>query len=292
MAFRRGREAIQQAATRVGFGKFVPDIHWEAGEVKFIQFLQPIEEVVTVLMHPFCYVGERDDGSKIVGQFISRRDPQLDGADGYDPLIDRFGLSPTNRSIALAVELEPDNPTKPKKFTLARRQFETKDGTTKDVPAIGLIVQSPFTFYNQLDSVADVTPIQDVVLRVKRTGKTTDTQYAILPVGEALPLEEDDEVKAFQEEFDFDAYLDDLADEDRVHRLIDPLPSDWVVNKFAKKGKKDSSESGTSSRRTRNAPAEDEPAEAEPEAEEPSAPPVTRTRRFSQLRDDIAASKK
>ncbi|MDE2104117.1 MAG: hypothetical protein KGL39_43165 [Patescibacteria group bacterium] len=279
--FRKGKEAIQDAASRTG-GKFVPDIRWADKETKYVQFLQPIEEVTTVLMHPFIRVGERDDGTDVIAQFISRKDPALDGMEGYDPIIDRFGVDPVQRCIALAVELEPQgNARKPSGFKVARREFTLKDGTKKDVPAVGLVVQSPHIFYKHLDAISDVQPIEECVFAIKRTGASTDTTYTFIQAGD--PLELDKEVEEFLDEFDFDSYLEDLASESRVHKLIDPLPDEWVVNKYAQKKNKGGGGSSTSSRRTRVPAAED--------PEEETAPQPARTRRFSELRAQLEKQK-
>lgn len=293
MALRKGAEAIQQAATR-RTGSFVPEIRWADKETKYVQFLHPIEDVITALMHPFIQVGERDSGTMIIEKFISRRDPNLDGPQGYDELIDRFGEQPVNRSIGLAVVLEPVWETVGTKkkiagFEVVNRQFQTKDDETKEVPEVGLVMQSPFSFYSHLAAFADLTNIDEAVFAVKRTGASTDTTYTFMKAGEAIELP--DEVDEFRVEFDFEGYIDDLADEARMKSLIGPLPDDYVVNKYSKKktaGK--AAKTSTSTRNRRPAPVEEE---VEPEIEdngpetEAPANTVGRRRRFAALRDDL-----
>lgn len=301
--FRRGAEAIQAAATRSGGGKFTPTFKFEAGETKYLQFLTGIDDIPTVLMHRFVIVGHREDGNPIYENFISRRDSALDGPDGYDPLIDRFGLQPTQRCVALAVELEPQwssgsgSRKTIKGFDVATRQFTTKDDETKEVPNVALVIESPYTFFQPITTLADMGEnVEEAIFAVKRTGKQTDTSYTFLRVGDAIDLEE--ELDEFFEEFDFDKWLEDLADEDRIHDLIDELPDNFVVSKFAKKakgkkdeGKEEKKETSTRTRRTRTEEPEPE-AEAEAEAdgdeadEEEAAPAGRRSRKFSELKRD------
>lgn len=295
--FRKGAEAIQAAATRSGGGKFTPTHRFEAGETKYLQFLTSIEDVYTILMHRFIIVGSKENGDPRYADFISRRDPSLDGSEGYDPLIDRFGSNPTQRCIGLAVELEPQYKKQGAKnvldgFDIATRQYTDSEGEEKEVPNIALVVESPFTFFGHLTAFADIKPIEDVVFAVKRTGKSTDTQYTFIQAGDALD-DIDGLVDEFLEEFDLEGYLDELADEDRIHELIDPLPDDFVVNKFAKKpkGKKEAaSETETKPKSTRTRRVKEEEPEEEPEVEEEEAGEETtaatpaRSRKFQQLR--------
>lgn len=292
--FRRGAEAVAEAATRSGSGKFVPNIRFDAGETKYIQFLTGMDDITTVLMHPLIIIGEREDGGKMYDTFISRRDPALDGASGYDELIERFGESPVNKSIGIAIELEPKIETvggrkKVKGYTVGTRQFETKDGEVKEVPAIGLVIQSPSNFFNHLVAHNDQTPIEEVVFAVKRTGKSTDTQYTFIPSGEAIEM--GPEVETFFDEFDFDGYLEELASEQRMKDLIGNLPDDWTVNQFSKRkqaGGKTSTRPAASTK-TRKPVVE---ADAETEADSSAAVAERpRGRRFSELRAEIAAKR-
>jgi hypothetical protein len=288
--FRRGAEAIAQASQRKSGGRFAPVFKFDAGETKYVQFLMSMDEIPTVLMHQFIVVGYREDGNPKYERFISRRDPALDGPDGYDELIERFGVSPTNRSIALALEVEPEVTRSGGKKTIegfvpATRQFE-RDGETVTVPAFGLIIESPNTFFTHLAANADLMAIEETIFAVKRTGKSTDTTYTFIPTGhDALDVEE--ELAEFAEWFDFEAWLDELADEDRMRELIGPLPDDFVVSRFAKKGNDGGGR--RSSRSTRAAASADDGDEGgeEEAAEKPAT--GSRSSRFAAIRE---ASKK
>jgi len=304
--FRRGAEAIEQAAQRQGSGKFMPVFKFEAGDTKYVQILMAIDEVPTVLMHQFIIVGQREDGTPMYERFISRRDPALDGADGYDDLIDRFGLNPSNRSIALAVEVEPvyGSGTSKRKtitgFDLAERQFE-RDGETVTVPAFGLIIESPNIFFTHLAANADIKAIEESIWAVKRTGKSTDTTYTFIDTGQEA-LDVDEELEEFSERFDFDEYLDMLADEDRMRELIGELPDNAKVSMFDKKkgkgGSKQEDEKPARGSRRRAVARAEEPAEErdfqtedeEEEGEQKKAAP-SRSRRFAGLRDEAKKNK-
>lgn len=292
--FRRGQEAIEQAAQRSTGGSFTPQIRFEAGEDKYVQFLMPIEEVPTVLMHRFIIVGEYENGNPRYESFISRRDPYLDGASGYDELMDRFDVQPTNRSIVLAAEMKPilgAGTGKRKKlegFELDMRQFEDSEGNVKTVPAFGLIIESPSIFFTHLAANADINPIEETVWLVKRTGKGTDTTYTFIPTGiEALDLEE--ELEEFSETFDLDEYLSNLADEDRMRELISPLPDDAKVTMYpAKKSKSGGKVYGSKRTQSRRQEEEVDETDAETDESEDSAA-STRSRRFESLREKTKA---
>jgi len=272
VAFNRGSDAIEKAAARKG-GKFVPDIRWEDKETKYLQFLDPLEEWVTVLMHPFAWVPADNEEGKRAEKFISRRDSALDGETGFDLIISRWKQNPVYRTIALAVELEkkPGN-----KFQVLMRQYEARDGSVKEVPAVGLVMQSPHTFSKHAKAQVDEGfEIEDYVWAVKRQGASTDTTYSFSRMVEAIELPDD--VQEFMDEFDFDGYLEDLASEQRMRDLLEDLSEDWVINQFAKK--KQGGKSKPQSSRTRSKPADEESGDVEEKESRPS-----RQRRFAALK--------
>lgn len=300
---RRGKEAARAAATRSGSGKFTPTHRFTPNEVKFLQFLTPFDEIPTALFHRFITVGYREDGSKIYRDFISPLDEAIDGPTGDDPLVTRFGSNPSSRCIGIALELTPQYEQKGSRkaivgWDVVEREYTDGDGNEKKVPNVALVIESPFTFYNHLGVVDDQQAIEECIVSVTRTGKSTDTSYTILPVGEALSDEELDAagIDSFFEEFDFDSYLDELMDKDRLHEYIDPLPDDFVVNPYAKKGKggKDTKTEARRGRRSRQAEPEAE-VDAEPEGaaeavEAAGEEGSSRRRRFSQLRTEVTGS--
>lgn len=304
---RRGKEAMRAAATRSGGGRFVPNHRFTANETKYLQFLMSFDEITTVLFHRFICVGLREDGSKIYRDFVSPLDDSIDGPTGTDQLVERWGSTPSQRSIGLAIELEPVKEKKGSRQVIVgwdpvMRTYTDSEGEEKEVPNVALVIESPYTFYNHLGVVDDQTPIEETIISVTRTGKSTDTSYTILPVGEALSDDELEEmgVDQFFEEFDFEGYLDEISDKDEMNAILDELDDDFVVNPYAKKkGKKEAAKKGKgSSTRTRRSRRTEEPVEededengaflpeAEAEAEEAEEKP-TRKRRFNQLRTEV-----
>lgn len=298
--FKTGAEGRAAAAAgRKGGGKFTPTIKFEAGQTKYVQFLEALDDIQTVLLHNFIIVGEREDGNPQYATFISRTDDQLDGSDGYDPLIERYGRLgagygnlPTNKMITLAVELVPIYEQKPgaKRKTLTgfevdSRQFENKDGDTVDVPAVGLVNQAYSNFWSHVEVIDDTQPIEESVFAITRTGGDTSTSYTFVPAGEALDLNED--LEEFFESFDFEALLDEWADEQNIRELVGSLPDDFVVNPYGLKDAKAKKKKGGSanSTRTRRA-AEPEEDDSDSDTEEAEAKPA-RSRRFAALKQDL-----
>jgi hypothetical protein len=239
---RSGREAIQAAIEGDGAtgNRFTPVHKFETGETKFLQFLDSIDAWIEVQMHQFIIVGYRNDGGEIYERFISRKDSNIDGPDGYDELVDRFHQKPSRRVIALAVEMTPVTETKAGKktitgFKVADRQYENSEGETITVPNVALVIESPFTLFKHLDAVADIGPIEDMVVSIKVTGKGKDKTFSPLPTGHAaIDLSED--LADFFETFDFDDYIDELASAERMEEMIGSLPDDWKISNFPTKG--------------------------------------------------------
>ena len=285
---RGGQEAINARLASRGSGKFKPVHQFESGETKYLQFLESIDDVPEVLMHQFIVVGYRENGDPLYERFISRKDPNLDGTDGDDPLIDRFGLKPTARNITVAVEMEPVVEKVGTKrtitgFDVAERQYEDSEGTTVSVPNVALVIESPYTLFGHLSTMADIKPLEDVVWGIAVRGSGKDKQFTVVDTGiEALDLTEDEEIQGFVESLD--DYLEELADSDRAHELLDHLPDDFPVSKWGKKGQKESKNSNKSSSRTRREKTE------EPETTEDEDKASKRTRRFSDIRKDYGSS--
>lgn len=293
-SFRKGGDAVVAAAARSGTGAYAPIMRFEGGETKYVQFMQPMDDIYTVLMHQYIIVGEREDGSPIYERFISRRDPGLDGPKGYDEIWERFGYKPTERSIAVALEVEPvygegkGTRKKIEGFDVVERQYEDKEGETITVPNFALIIESPKTFFTHLAANADIKEIDESIFAVKRTGKGTDTTYTFIDTGEDA-LDVEDLYEEFLETFDLEAWLENLADEQRMVELIGPLADDAKISAYPPRGKeeKEDKKPSRSTRRRATSKKEEseedvEPAE-EPEEEE-EAKTASRSRRFSEMR--------
>ena len=229
--FRKGAQVIAQSGqTNSDSGPKRPNfINWESDEKKYIQFITPLEEIPTVLMHQFIITGERDNGSYIYNDFVSRKDPAFDGEDGYDPIWDRFEVQPRLKSVALAAVLQPVR----KNGKISGWEVAGKQRRDDEIPDIGLIVQTPSNFFRWLTTFADDTgnAIEDCVFSVTRRGEKIATRYDFIKTEHpAIDLSE------YSEYFiDVEEYLSGLGDEDRLRSLIDPLPDNAQVSRYGGK---------------------------------------------------------
>lgn len=229
--FRKGAQVIAQSGQKSESGPRRPNmLNWESDEKKYIQFITPLEEIPTVLMHQYIITGERDNGSYIYNDFVSRKDPAFDGEDGYDPIWDRFEVQPRLKSVALAAVLQPVRKNgKISGWEVASKQ--RYDGET--VPDIGLILQTPSNFFRWLTTFADDTgnAIEDCVFSITRRGEKISTRYDFIKTEHpAIDLSE------YSDHFiDVEDYLGSLGDEDRLRSLIDPLPDNAQVSRYGGK---------------------------------------------------------
>lgn len=315
--FGRGGAGIESAAKQTGGGgKFTPTLKWEKDETKFIQFLHPLDDALTVFYHGYTIVGENKDGNPRFRHFVSpKTDSDNDGnlvmnKDEYDPIWDRFGEAGKKRTFAVAVELTPitesvKKGTRMKKtivgFDVATRTYTDKDGEEHEVPAVGLIEGSPSAFFSALQTFEDSpvgAPIESLVFQTTRKGESTDTRYDHNAAGDALTEEELD----IPEELliNLEQYLEDMVMTEEDIAMLDDLPDDHLINKFANRGKKKSG-SKASTTKTRSStkskpkaklkeePEEDENDDSEDEeGDEDEA----KANRFANLRRNMATSRK
>lgn len=228
--FRKGAQVIVQSGQTGGESSKRPNfINWESDEKKYLQFITPLEEIPTVLMHQFIITGERDNGSYIYNDFVSRKDPAFDGEDGYDPIWDRFEVQPRLKSVALAAVLQPVR----KNGKISGWEVASKQRRDDEIPDIGLIVQTPSNFFRWLTTFADDTgnAIEDCVFSITRRGEKISTRYDFIKTEHpAIDLSK------YSEYFiDIEEYLGGLGDEDRLRSLIDPLPDNAQVSRYGGK---------------------------------------------------------
>src|SRR3954453_19057177 len=264
--FRRGMKAMaeaQEAQSRNGgsLPAFCPEIKWpEDREERFIGFLPGPEDIPTRALHTFVPVGTATSkaGKEYTKyeSFIDRTDPGI--GEAKDDLTDRLGHRAQQRSLAVAVELEPTYSTanggrkRPTGFAVKTETYtrKTEEGGTEEVeaPVIGLVVQSPRNFFGWVGSFHESTAdIQDTPLQVIRRGKDAGTAYDFTPfldqkidysnlfdlIGNVSYLRDED--ISYDESGDsldqaldigskmLDKRLEELADGDRYERLVSPI---------------------------------------------------------------------
>jgi hypothetical protein len=228
--FRKGAQVIAQSGQKRESGTPRPNfINWETDEKKYLQFITPLEDVPTVLMHQFIITGERDNGSSIYNDFVSRKDPAFDGEDGYDPIWDRFEVQPRLKSVALVAVLQPIR----KAGKISGFEVGTTQRRDETVPDIGLIIQTPSNFFRWLTTFADDTgaAIEDCIFSVTRRGEKISTRYDFIKTeNPAIDL------SGYSDHFvDIEEYLTGLGDEDRLRSLIDTLPDHYQVSRYGGK---------------------------------------------------------
>lgn len=313
--FRRGMDAMQEAAERKpgggNFRPFIPQLKWKDDkDEKYILFLTTLEETPTVQYHEFIPVGkgEKANGEEYTkyDEFIARIDPAI--GEDYDDLLHRLDQNPKDKSIGVAVELEPviesvKGRPKPVSFTVKTSTYERKneDGSTEEVtqPEIGLIVQSPRNFWAWPRSYQETQgDVEEVPVQVIRVGSDANTTYQFYPFEEKPVdltnlidfidgisylndhMDEIQEAISGMEQVEaarhigrtlLDVRLDELADSERYAELVDPITE--IESKFGAKpnGKKPKRPARPSSKdKTDN-----------------EAAPVSRTEKFNKLRDRV-----
>jgi hypothetical protein len=264
--FRRGMKAMaeaQESQARSGsnpYPAFCPEIKWvDDREEKFIAFLNRPEDIPTVALHTFVPVGTATSkaGKEYTKyeSFIDRTDPGV--GEDKDDLTERLGHRSQQRSVAVAVELEPtyvkvNGRNRPNGFQVKTETYtrKTEDGGTEEVeaPLVGLVIQSPRNFFGWVGSFHESTaPIEETPLQVIRRGKDAGTAYDFTPFldqkidytnlfnnvdGIAYLRGELDEIDLHGEPLDvalalgskmLEKRLDELADGERYERLVSPI---------------------------------------------------------------------
>ncbi len=242
---RTGSEAIRAAAESTKkLGKYVPITMFnEKDGTRYFQFVDPMTSWPTLLMHQFIIVGKRKDGKDQYERFVSRRDPNIEGKDGYDEIIDRFGEYPKERTAALAIELLPNLESGSggrkviKGFDITEREFDNRDGDTITVPNFTLILESPRTLFGDLEAVfSEITapPVEETIVGIKVTGSGTDKEFHVMDTNQAA-LDLTEEIEKFSDYFDLSDYLEELASEERMREIISPLPDGWKITNYPTK---------------------------------------------------------
>lgn len=265
--FRTGLSGMQsnqgnQSGSKPAFPGFIRSVIWTKDkEKKFVAFLNAAGEMPTVDYHPFIEVGKWKSGKPRYEEFISRTDPGV--GESTDDLTERLGRKAQQRTLAVAVELEPtfttvNNRKRPTGFAVKTETFErTKDDGSKEeveVPVIGMVVQSPRNFFGWVGSFDESTaPIEDTPVEITRRGKDASTQYDFTPYLDQ-PIDYTNLVNLAgnisylkDEDWDFDSddnkakalaigntilekRLTELCDKERYERLVSPI--DYLEDKW------------------------------------------------------------
>jgi hypothetical protein len=320
----KGHEAVERAlkSSGGGFKPFIPQITWKDGEEKYLLVISPASEFYTTDLHEFIEVGE---GKKANGDtytkyesFVSRKSL----GEKHDKIQDELNRDPRRRTLAVAVELEPEFETVKGRKRFSGAAVKTETFTRKDdddgeeevtVPAIGMVIQSQKNFFGYLISYDRTkNPTHETVFSVTREGDDSDTNYVFVPFSDAevdldplfdnvenvsyLADEIDDILKAVSEsdnEWDavaeigtamLDKRFGELADEDRYDELIGPI-DELPPSRF---GAKKTTSKGSSSKRAARPKRESQQSKVRKvKKSDDSNADSDRMKRFAKLREEI-----
>jgi hypothetical protein len=311
---RRGSAAIDEALENTGgggnFKPFLPNIYWKSDkESKYLLFLNGLEEIPQLDMIHFL-----KDENGHVQSVVAKTDSYFE--ESTDPLVVKWDAEPKITNLAVAVELEPvmekvGQRTRPTGFTVATKDFVRKviddEGNATDeeeevtTPVVGLIVQSPYNFFNAVKEYDETeSPINETPLKVTRLGQKSNVSYQIAGYDVEVDLsplfEYLDGVTYLGEDIDtlneeitdlepFEAAgiigatllakrIEEFVDEDRYEELAEGVTESLAWDGGKKKAsKKDERKAPArkarpSQRRSRQEETDDTPEADEPEADE------------------------
>lgn len=329
--FRKGASAIKESQERSSSGgdfiPFTPSLFWTKdgdSTEKYVLFLNPMDEIVTASVTGFIPVTVKGRDKPMYEQVIARTDSAI--GESTDPMSDEWGADPKETCIAVAVVLDPvieevNGRKRPVGFEVATNTYErrikddegelTEDKEEVEVPVMGFVTQSPFNFFNLVQSFDESEgPIESTAMKIKRIDKNTYSvdgyigapidlsglvdcidglSYLGKDMDELLDLIDEDQTEEDQAAtigaFLLDKRLEELCDRERYDRLHEGIDKPF---RFGKKDKS-SDKKEKSSKRERPArrsqrrgskdPAPEESApESEPEADAPKEKPARKTR--------------
>jgi hypothetical protein len=324
----KGHDAVEKALKSGGggFKPWAPQITWSDGEEKHILIITPASEFYTVDLHEFVPVGT---GKKANGDeyekkevFISRHSLGED----YDKISDDLDWDPRRRTLAVAVELEPEfenvrGRQRVSGLSVKTEQFTRKDedGNEQEVeaPIIGMLVQAQKNFFGWLISYDRTKgPVEETPFSVVRRGSGSDTDYDIVPFanedidlsglfdnldGIAYLRDEVDDIskQVGEAEDDFEAAtvvgvallekrFEELADKDRYDELVGPI-DELPEQRFKKNKKKDDKKSSSrGARPKRSSPR----GKAKSEDDEAEPEDKDKLARFADLKGEVEAAGK
>lgn len=236
--FPTGADAILASAeaAKGGGKKFSPELFWRDGDERYIQFITPLAQIPTVPAYN-VRVGTSQTTQKAIMRTLIDPRP-VEGKDAYNPLAERWGLEPKPKQIAVAVELEPvfekvDGRKKRTGFKVSERTFTYQKGDRAGeevtVPNVGVVINTHLFFKYLTTWDEDKGDITQTPFKVVRVGGDKNTTYNFIPYeGEKVELNE-----TVLAEIDLDAHIDMLMSAERYRELIDPLPDDFVPDRYA-----------------------------------------------------------
>ena len=189
---REGTGLIKDSAEGKGIKRFTPNIYWaKSGDLKAVAFITEADKIVKAKLHQFVQIpddklerGYRNE------MFLCKKDPaMLDYSNGKCPLCDVIGHNATERFVSVGVELDVIRDGKrPKEIKIKYRTVEKDDGTEKEYPVWGMIIQASPNFYSYLAAYEESQgDIRERGFEIMRDGEGIKTKYHFMPIMAELP---------------------------------------------------------------------------------------------------------
>lgn len=189
--FRRGKDLIQAAAeAKSGKRRFTKNIYWKPGDVHTLAWVTAADEIPKVRLHQMVRIPDdtRDSGVRYE-TFLCKKDPSMiDESGGVCPLCDDVGHEPTERWVALAIELEPTQEGKRiTKLSVKTDKVQRDDGEV-EYPRWGLVIQGAKNFFSYFAAYDETQgDIRDEAWQITREGDGVGTKYHSFAVKADLP---------------------------------------------------------------------------------------------------------
>ncbi len=229
--FQKGTDLIKEAAEskKGSGGRFTPSIYWKPGDVRTVAFLTEASEIPKVLVHQMVQVP--DDSFEKGFRYeniICKKDPSMvEEFEGRCELCDDVKTDPTERFIALAVELEPIKEGKRvTSLKVKTNRAKNREGIEQDYPQWGLIMQASSNFFAYYANYADTgSDIREIAWEIHREGGGRDTKYhpyIVMNGPTAVPLPDLSEL--VENIPSLDDLLEQMASEEKYAEVVDLEP--------------------------------------------------------------------
>lgn len=190
---RKGTDEIRKAE-KSGGGKYTSFIGWKDGDTKLVYFVTPAEEIPKLKLHAFVEIPYEDsDGNEATryDTLVCRKDPAFrEESNNTCDLCDRVGHTPTEKFVALAVELEAiKDGKKIKGVTPLMRTYTDRDDNEVEVPQVGLVIQASRNFFAPYVAWDTRKELSETSFEIERDGASTDTKYYFFPIDSKPDLE-------------------------------------------------------------------------------------------------------
>lgn len=223
--YRKGTDLIKQTAeSKGGKRKFTKSIYWKTGDVRTIAWVTPADEIPKVRLHSMVPIPDDKMPSGVRYEtFLCKKDPSMvEESGGICPLCDVVEHDPTERFIALAIELEAEKEGKRvKNLKVKYDTVKRDDGTEVDYPRWGLVIQGAKNFFSYFAAYDEMSgDIRDTAWEITREGDGVGTKYHAFEVKATLP----DLTEVVDNIPTLDTLLEEMASDEQYAKAADLEP--------------------------------------------------------------------